>query len=78
MSRTLTIPEDLYARLEALARSLGLESVERLLYEVGRDGVDLDQRREAVERINDLRQSIFARHGMMPDSVKLLGEDRAR
>lgn len=78
MSRTLTIPDELYERLEAEARARGLESVERLLDEFGRNGIDLNRRREAVEKINSLRDSIFAKYGEMPDSVELLREDRAR
>jgi hypothetical protein len=78
MSRTLTIPDELYERLEAEARARGLESVERLLDEFARNGIDLDRRREAVERIDSLRESIFAKYGEMPDSVELLREDRAR
>ena len=78
MSRTLTIPDELYERLEAEARARGLDSVERLLDELGRNGIDFDQRRESVSRIDSLRERLFAKHGEMPDSVELVREDRAR
>ena len=78
MSRTLTIAAELYERLEAEARARGLESVEQLLEELGRDGTDLAQRRETVRRIDNLRERLFARQGEMPDSVELVREDRAR
>ena len=42
MSRTLTISDELYERLEDEARSCGLDNVERLLEEVGRSEVDPD------------------------------------
>jgi hypothetical protein len=78
MSRTLTIPDDLYERLEAKARERGLDDVEGLLQEVGQSGANLGQRREAVGRIDGLRERLFARYGELPDSVELLVEDRAR
>jgi predicted CopG family antitoxin len=79
MSRTLTISDDLYARLEAEARARGLNSVESLLEELKKTAEDgLKQRKNAVRRIDDLRESLFAKYGEMPDSVELLREDRAR
>lgn len=78
MSRTLTIPDDLYARLEEEARARGLNSVEHLLEEWRHAEADLDQRQDVVRRIDDLRGRLFAKHGEMPDSVELVREDRAR
>ncbi|MGB7925142.1 MAG: hypothetical protein WCF57_18025 [Pyrinomonadaceae bacterium] len=78
MSRTLTISDELYARLEAEARERGLNSVERLLEEWERMEVDLDERKDVVRRIDDLRGRLFARYGEMPDSAELVREDRAR
>lgn len=78
MSRTLTITDELYERLEAKARRRGLDSVESLLDEVGQEGANLSQRGEAVRRVAGLRARLFARYGEMPDSVELLLEDRAR
>ena len=72
------IADELYERLEAEARARGLESVEQMLEELGRDGTDLAQLRETVSRIDDLRERLFAQYGEMPDSVELVREDRAR
>jgi hypothetical protein len=78
MSRTLTISDDLYARLEEEARTRGLDSVERLLEEWRHAEADLNQRQDVVRRIDDLRGRLFAKYGEMPDSVELVREDRAR
>ena len=78
MSRTLTIPDELYERLEAEARARGLDSVERLLDEFGRNGIDLHQRSATVSGIDSTRERLHAKYGEMPDSVELVREDRAR
>lgn len=78
MSRTLTISDELYSRLEAEARARGLNSVERLLEERKETKADLDQREEVVRRIIQLREGLFAKYGEMPDSAELVREDRAR
>lgn len=83
MSRTLTISDTLYQKLEAEARERGLASIEHLLekdhvpaHSLTED--ELHQRREAVSRIDALRQRITASVGEMPDSVPLIREDRER
>jgi hypothetical protein len=76
MSRTLTIPDELYERLEAEARARGLGGVESLLDSLARDENDLSQRKEAVRRIDALREQLFAKYGEMPDSVELVREIR--
>lgn len=78
MSRTLTISDELYARLESEARDRGLKSVEELLDRFQSLEADIAQRKEAVRQIDFLRARLFARYGQMPDSVELLREDRAR
>lgn len=40
--------------------------------------VDLDQRRQAVERIDSVRARLLATYGEMPDSTDLIREDRER
>ena len=78
MSRTLTISDDLYARLQATARQRGLESVEQLLDAWQTNG-DSDYRRiNAVNQVNALRNQLFAKYGPMPDSAELVREDRER
>jgi hypothetical protein len=78
LSRTLTISDDLYARLETEARARGLNSVERLLEEWKHAETDFNQRQDAVRRIDDLRERLFAKYGEMPDSMELVRTDRAR
>ena len=78
MSRTLTISDDLYQRLQAEAGARGLSSVEQLLEERTSNGSDLAQRGDAVKEIDLLRNRLFARYGEMPDSTDLISEDRAR
>lgn len=78
MSRTLTISDDLYARLETEARARGLTTVEQLLEEWDRREADLSLREDTVRRIDQLRDRLLAKYGQMPDSTELLREDRAR
>jgi predicted CopG family antitoxin len=78
MSRTLTISDELYARLEAEARARGLNNIERLLEEREKSESDLNERQRVVKRIDDLREPLFIKYGEMPDSVELLRADRTR
>lgn len=78
MSRTLTISDELYDRLKAEAQARGLASIELLLEERQRNEANSDQRADVVRRIDELRESLFAKYGQMPDSTELLREDRAR
>jgi hypothetical protein len=78
MPQTLTIPDELYERLNAEARARGLKDVESLLDSVARRKDRLSKRREAVRRIDALREELFAKYGGMPDSTELLREDRER
>jgi len=78
MSRTLTISERLYQRLEAEAEARGLENVEQLLEERASNGSDFSGRRAAVDDIDRLRNRLFTKYGEKPDSTNLIREDRAR
>lgn len=78
MSRTLTISDELYARLEAEARSRGLKTVEEFLDRLQIPEAELARREDVVREIDHLRERLFSRYGQMPDSVDLLREDRAR
>jgi len=78
MSRTITISDELYARLEAEARTRGLNSIEHLLEEREQSASDLNERQRVVKRIDDLRERLFIKYGEMPDSVELLRADRNR
>lgn len=78
MSQSLTISDELYARLQAAARQRGLSSVQELLESWNPDGEPLSERSRAVDRIDALRQRLLAIYGEMPDSTALVREDRAR
>jgi hypothetical protein len=77
MSRTVTISDDVYERLETTARRRGLQSVEQLLTEWQPDD-DLPARQATVDRIDALRERLFTQYGEQPDSTTLLREDRDR
>jgi predicted CopG family antitoxin len=77
MSRTLTISDELYARLEKEAQMRGL-SIERLIEEWEQSEADLLRRKEVVREIDNLRERLFSKYGEMPDSADLVREDRAR
>jgi predicted ATP-binding protein involved in virulence len=75
--QTLTISESLYNRLAAVAQ-LREVGIEQLLEEWERRYSEIRRHHEAVREINELRERIFAKHGVMPDSTKLIREDRER
>jgi hypothetical protein len=78
MSKTLHISDDLYERLEHVARQKGLSNIEQLLesWQLAEDR--LHKRREAVDKIDALRNRLFYTYGQMPDSADLIREDRGR
>ena len=78
MSRTLQISDELYERLEASAKARGFANVEHMLEEQASNGFDLQQRQDAVRRIDSLRERLFLTYGAMPDSTGSIREDRAR
>ena len=69
MSRTLTISDELYERLEAEARKRGVKTVEELLDLLQSLETDTALRKNVVRQIDFLRDRLFARYGEMPDSV---------
>jgi hypothetical protein len=78
MSRTVTIPDALYTRLQQTAHARGFSSITQLL-EVWQSREDtLRNRQEAVTRIDTLRKRLFATYGTFPDSAADVREDRAR
>jgi hypothetical protein len=76
MSRTLTISDTLYARLEAKTRERGLSNIEQLLEEWERSENEMLRRREVVPQIDKLRERLRDKCGEMPDSVELIRQDR--
>ena len=77
MSRTLTISDELYERLEAEARKRGVKTVGELLDRLHSE-TDIALRENVVRQIDLLRERLFARYGQLPDSVELVREDRSR
>jgi len=81
MSQTLTISDALYMQLETAARERGLSNEEliRQLIQMWQSKVDERRhRQEVVQRIDALRERLFATYGEMADSVELIRTDRAR
>jgi hypothetical protein len=78
MSRTLTLSDDLYQRLEVAARQRGLDGIEQLLEVWQASEEERNRRSAAVQRIDALRAQLFATYGEMPDSAALIREDRDR
>ena len=78
MSKTLSISDDLFERLEYVARQRGLNNIEQLLesWQIAEDTPH--KRQETVDKIDTLRNRLFHTYGQMPDSVDLVREDRAR
>jgi hypothetical protein len=77
MSRTLTISDELYSRLEKEAQMRGL-SIELLIEEWEQSEANLLQRKDVVRGIDALREHLFSKYGETPDSSNLVREDRAR
>jgi len=77
MSRTLTISDELYARLEREAQIRGL-SIELLIEEWERNEAQLLRRKAVVRGIDGLRERLLSKYGEMQDSSALVREDRAR
>jgi hypothetical protein len=78
MSRTLTVSDELYTRLEATARERGLPGVEQLLEAWQAVEEERGRRAQVVQQIDALRARLFATYGEMPDSTPLVHEDRER
>jgi uncharacterized membrane protein YccC len=78
MSQTVTVSDDLFHRLEQTVAQRGLGDVEQLLEAWQRDEEERELRRQAVQRIDRLREKLLAAHGEQPDSVPLIREDRER
>lgn len=76
MSRTLTVSDTLYERLERAAHARGLSTIEQLLEQWQPGDDELRHRQDVVRQINQVRERLFATYGEMPDSVELLRDDR--
>ncbi len=78
MSRTVTIPDALYLRLEQIAQARGCSNIAQLLEFWQAHEDTLRRRQEAVARIDALRERLSATYGVFPDSTEDVREDRAR
>jgi hypothetical protein len=78
MERTIRIPDQLYARLEASALRRGLKDLERLIEEWEAEEEERLRRHEAVRQVNEVRENFYDKYGEMPDSTNLIREDRER
>lgn len=78
MPQPLTISDTLYARLEQIARERGFQTIEQLLEAWQTFEDERQQRQQIVQRIDQVREQLFATYGEMPDSLELLREDRLR
>jgi hypothetical protein len=86
MSRTITVPDHVYQRLEAEAHARGLKGIEQLLEQLPLAKAESDpltdeelkRRHEVVARTNEIYEELSRKYGMMPDSVELIREDRER
>jgi predicted CopG family antitoxin len=81
MSKTLTVSEETYKNLDALAKLRGFKSIEqflekdKLLFE---RRTELERRQKLGEEMKKLREKILRENGVMPNSVDLIREDRER
>ena len=81
MSHSLTLPDDLYARLDTAARRQGLTIAEwlRLISsDTTISAAELKARQDAVARSAALYDDLAVRYGGLPDSTDLIREDRDR
>ncbi len=78
MSKTLTLPDQVHDRLERQAKASGFASVEDFIQSWNLTEDEMSRRKRLADRLRELRGQIKAKHGVMPDSVSLLREDRER
>jgi hypothetical protein len=75
MNHTLVISDKLYTRLQCAAYRRGFKSIEQLLETWEDTEAQIQQRRQVVQRIDQLREAMFLTYGEMPDSTELIRED---
>jgi hypothetical protein len=76
MGQTLTISDQLFEQLAKLMAARGLDNIEDLLNSLLAIEAEQQRRREIVQQIDVLRESMAQRYGETVDSVDLLREDR--
>ena len=77
MSKAVDFSEETYTKLQETASRLGFDSVEQMvkqwLWEV-----ELRRRQELGRRIDEHREEMLAKYGVMSDSTELIRQDRER
>ncbi len=83
MSKTLTISDEKYQKIEALARLREFENAEQFLERDEQLDEHIVERQKELKRRQKLGQEIMAfqqrmleKYGVMPDSAELIREDR--
>ena len=76
-NHTITLPDELYRRLEVSAQRQGL-GIEELIARWERGEAEQRRREEAVQAVRQLQKRLSERYGEMEDSVPLLRADRER
>lgn len=77
MSRTLDIPDSIYNWLAEEAANRGLDSLTAVLEQIKHEG-RIGRRKEVAQRIDEHREQLYAKYGVMSDSTELIREDRER
>ena len=75
MGRAVDFSEETYTQLEKMAQTLGFENIERLIKEWLWEA-ELRRRQELGRRIDEHREEMYAKYGLMPDSTELIRQDR--
>jgi hypothetical protein len=78
MSRTVTVSDEVYGRLEVEARRRGLSEIPALLEVLLLPPGEFERRQELGRRIEAFQNRMAAKYGVMPDSAELIREDRDR
>jgi predicted CopG family antitoxin len=80
MSKTVSVPEDLYDWLESEAARRNVGSVDRVLEDLLEQKKQEAERQsdDAIERILKLHEKMAAKYGPVDDSTELIRQDRAR
>lgn len=77
MGRAVDFSEETYTQLEKMAQTLGFENIERLIKQWLWEA-ELRRRQELAHRIDQHREEMLAKYGVMSDSTEIIRQDRER
>ena len=77
MSKAVDFSEEIYTQLQKTARNLGFDTIEQLVKQWLREA-ELRRRHELGRRIDNHREEMLAKYGVMSDSTELIRQDRER